>query len=279
MGRNRKFVLEDDLQQAVWRTILREPRPPSVKPNQPKPEPQKKTPKVPSKPPPPRRDAVSPDVALAAARQRVVKLQAVLTTLGEEDETYPTLLAALKKAQAQAQERPVSERIGSTKSYTSRAQNRVEQASEDAVKAKEALADAIASQEKEEGLLMEGERRLEALLAEERTTPSPFCTASTSSICCNGRGKPVAGHRRQFATGDCAVERCAHSFHSDGRPRRRRSGSPTQEVEGRPLLAITGGHAAETFPAITGGHGQGFHPLQFHPKTVSSKFSPQTLKP
>ena len=28
MGRNRKFVLEDDLQQAVWRTILCGPRPP-----------------------------------------------------------------------------------------------------------------------------------------------------------------------------------------------------------------------------------------------------------
>ena len=31
MGRNRKFVLEDELQQAVWRSILRGPRPPSVK--------------------------------------------------------------------------------------------------------------------------------------------------------------------------------------------------------------------------------------------------------
>ena len=31
MGRNRKFVLEDDLQQAVWRAILRGPRPPSAK--------------------------------------------------------------------------------------------------------------------------------------------------------------------------------------------------------------------------------------------------------
>ena len=31
MGRNRKFVLADDLQQAVWRTILRGPRPPSAK--------------------------------------------------------------------------------------------------------------------------------------------------------------------------------------------------------------------------------------------------------
>ena len=98
MGRNRKFVLEDDLQQAVWRTILRGPRPPSAKwagtrnivsavskPNQPKKqEPQKKPPpKVPSgKLPAARKEAVSPDEAVAAARQRVAKLQAVLTALG-----------------------------------------------------------------------------------------------------------------------------------------------------------------------------------------------------
>ena len=30
MGRNRKWVLEDKLSEAVWRTILRGPRPPSV---------------------------------------------------------------------------------------------------------------------------------------------------------------------------------------------------------------------------------------------------------
>ena len=30
MGRNRKWVLENDLSEAVWRTILRGPRPPSV---------------------------------------------------------------------------------------------------------------------------------------------------------------------------------------------------------------------------------------------------------
>ena len=86
MGRNRKFVLEDDLQQAVWRTFLRGPRAPSVqwagtrntvsaasKPNQPKPEPQKKTPpKVPrGKVPADRQEPVSPDEAVAAARQRV----------------------------------------------------------------------------------------------------------------------------------------------------------------------------------------------------------------
>ena len=31
MGRNRKWVLEDNLQEAVWRTIMRGPRPPSVR--------------------------------------------------------------------------------------------------------------------------------------------------------------------------------------------------------------------------------------------------------
>ena len=111
MGRNRKFVLEDDLQQAVWQTILRGPRPPSAKwgrmrssmstASKPSPqqEPQKKTPAKPppvSPPPPVRREALSPDEAVAAARRRVVKLEAVLETLGEEDETYPTILAALK---------------------------------------------------------------------------------------------------------------------------------------------------------------------------------------
>ena len=31
MGRNRKWVLEDNLQDVVWKTILRGPRPPSVR--------------------------------------------------------------------------------------------------------------------------------------------------------------------------------------------------------------------------------------------------------
>ena len=31
MGRNRKWVLEDQLQDAVWKTILRRPRSPSVR--------------------------------------------------------------------------------------------------------------------------------------------------------------------------------------------------------------------------------------------------------
>ena len=52
----------------------------------------------------------------------------------------------------------MSERIASTRSFISRSQKRVEQARQDAAKAREALAEAVASQEKEEGLLAEGER-------------------------------------------------------------------------------------------------------------------------
>ena len=88
-----------------------------------------------------------------------MKLEAILETLGEEDETYPTILAALKKSQAQ--ERPVSDRIVATKSFLLRAQKRVEHAAQVAVKAREALEEALASQAKEEGLLADGQRRLE----------------------------------------------------------------------------------------------------------------------
>ena len=70
------------------------------------------------------------------------------------------------------------------------------------------------------------------------------CTPSTFGSRCR-RGWSVAGHRRQVATRDCTTERRAHSFHSDGR-RRRRSGSPTQEVEGRPTDSI-GSHGKRCF--------------------------------
>ena len=60
------------------------------KPNHPKPEPLKKNQKVPvSRPPAPRRETMSPDGAASAARQRVVKIEAILATLGEEDGIYP----------------------------------------------------------------------------------------------------------------------------------------------------------------------------------------------
>ena len=84
MGRNRKFVLEDDLQQAVWRTILRGPRPPSAKwertrsksaaqPSTKDPM-QAKTQGCPK----PSRTSMPPEEAMAAARARATKLQLML---------------------------------------------------------------------------------------------------------------------------------------------------------------------------------------------------------
>ena len=111
---------------------------------------------------------------MEAARARVLKLQGVLTTLGEDDEMYPTVLEALKKAQSRAQERPVSERIQSTQSFIDRKQKRVERAKEIVAKARDTLASAIADQEQQEALLAEGERRLAELKVAEMAVPSPF---------------------------------------------------------------------------------------------------------
>ena len=66
-----------------------------------------------------------PDEVMAAARMRV---EAAL--LGESDEMFQVLQEALKKAQAQAQERPVSERIHATKLFLERKQKRVESTAE-----------------------------------------------------------------------------------------------------------------------------------------------------
>ena len=126
-----------------------------------------------SKSPKPR-EPLSPDQAMEAARARVLKLQGVLTTLGEDDETYPTILEALKKAQSRAQERPVSERIQSTQSFVDRKRKRVERAKEIMAKVRDTLASAITDLEQQEALLADGERRLAELKVEEKAVPSPF---------------------------------------------------------------------------------------------------------
>ena len=128
MGRDRKLVLEDDLQQAVWRTILRGPRPPSAKwgrssPANSKPGPvtqaqsgnvkksEVKAPKQFGQSSTTPRVSRSPQEVMAVARSRVVKLRSVLATLGDDDEASATIKAALQKAEVQAHECPVSEQI------------------------------------------------------------------------------------------------------------------------------------------------------------------------
>ena len=87
---------------------------------------------------------------------------------------YPAVQEALSKAEYQAREQPVCERIRSTKSFVERKQKRVGQAKEATERAREALNLAMASQKEEEKLLAEGERRLAELMMEEKALPSPF---------------------------------------------------------------------------------------------------------
>ena len=196
MGRNRKFVLEDDLQQAVWMTILRGSRPPSAKwekrsspsavskPSQaPKkqdrqnPKPGKVSSSNPASiaaPTKVQRESVSPDEALAAARARVAKFESALRTVGEDGETFSTLMAALKKAQSQAQERPIPDRVAATRSFLERSEKRVEGTRRAVGRAKEELAKAEALVEKEEALFKDGHQWLRQLLEEKKVMPSPF---------------------------------------------------------------------------------------------------------
>ena len=65
----------------------------------------------------PLKESVPPHVAAVAVRKRVERLEAVLVTLGDDDDTFPVIREALAKARAQAQVRPVSERIQACKPF------------------------------------------------------------------------------------------------------------------------------------------------------------------
>ena len=187
MGRNRKFVLEDDLQQVVWRTILRGPRPPSAKWDKPVPttkpgvskqaqpgsgkKPEVKTKQHGQTSTPPR-VSLSPEEAMVVARSRVVKLRTVLATLGEDDEASTTIKAALQKAEAQAQERLVVEQIQSTQLFIAQKEKRVEQARQAVVRSGCARQSSC-NPARAEALLADGVKRL-TLQEKERTIPSPF---------------------------------------------------------------------------------------------------------
>ena len=174
----------------------------------------------------------------------------------------PTILAALKKAQSRAQERPVSDRIVATKSFLLRAQKRVEHAAQVAVKAREALEEALASQAKEEGLLADGQRRLEQLLVEERETPNPFTAPPGPSAIPTAPAEVsrlqaiIDRLQQEISQLRVGVVRSTAMDDDDDDavvdlPHKKPRGAPATP------LAITGGHAPQTPPAITGGHGQG----------------------
>ena len=113
---------------------------------------------------------------------RVAKLESALKTVGEDDVTFPILMATLKKAQSQAQERPIPDRIAATRSFLERSEKRVESARLAVDKSKEELAKAEALLEKEEAMFKDGHQRLRQLLEEEKAMPSPFATPPVPSV-------------------------------------------------------------------------------------------------
>ena len=127
------------------------------------------------KPAVPRKEPVPPDVAAAAARKRVEKLEAVLVTLGEDDDIFPVIREALTKARAQAtSSASVRTHPSLQVVYWRENAQRVEVARPTIVKARVSLAEAVAAQEKQEALMADGEQRLSQLLLEEENNLSPF---------------------------------------------------------------------------------------------------------
>ena len=104
-----------------------------------------------------------------SARKRVEKLEAVLVTLGEEDDIFRHPRSPHESASA-------STSTASVRTHPSFRQT--------TVKARESLTEALAAQDKQETLLADGEQRLSQLLLEEKnnlslfTVPPPLVDAS-----------------------------------------------------------------------------------------------------
>ena len=142
MGRNSKWVLENDISEAVWWTILRGPRPPSnVWPRSGR-NVSAVTGKVPKKVPassgvegenvkkveakPVRPASRSPDEARADAVARVASLEPAIAALGDhDDQVRKSLEEALAKFKKSANVAPVGVRLNSAMKFIERIRKRV----------------------------------------------------------------------------------------------------------------------------------------------------------
>ena len=125
----------------------------------------------PSKTPMPAQEVGDPDQVVSEAQSRVVKSEAAIIALGENDPAVPRLREELQRVRSQAQVRPVDQRITWTQEFIARAQKRVEGMRTNLVKAQEAVAKAQETLRHEEALLRDGEARLVAVQEESRRAP------------------------------------------------------------------------------------------------------------
>ena len=149
-----------------WLQLIRGPCPQAVKwptkgPNQkkshgqgPSPVKSRRTSQVAQPPPAEGQRGHTPEEVISNARARVTKLEVAMAAVGETDPTFGALQEALKKAQSQAQARPVADRIASTKVFIERAKKRVTVCREEVSRAQELFAQAQTKlQSEEQGLV------------------------------------------------------------------------------------------------------------------------------
>ena len=167
-GQKQEWVLEDNLSQAVWRTILRGPRPPpgswqcgtrqnsSSTPargtggfNQGRAPLQQNRSRVSQGPvnsgvaQPPQR--LSPDERVSEARARVLRLEAALQVLEEDSPEGLPIKEALKKARDQCRALPIGERLDSTLKFVQRSRARIEKIQADLTREQHLLQQALES--------------------------------------------------------------------------------------------------------------------------------------
>ena len=113
----------------------------------------------------------NPDVAMADARERVSRLEAAISSLGDNDSATAGLKEALRQARLMAQVRPVEDRIAGTKMFIERSKKRIITLQEAVVKAQAAVVEAQAKLVAEEEALRDGEQRLVTLDREASCLP------------------------------------------------------------------------------------------------------------
>ena len=84
---------------------------------------------------------LNPDEQLKAAQARVVKLEAAIVAIGDEDPAATGLKEALAKARVQAQLRPVQDRIAHTEAFLDRSRKKMEALSAEVSRIQEVMAE------------------------------------------------------------------------------------------------------------------------------------------
>ena len=121
--------------------------------------------------PPVPKPNLNPDKQLKAAQARVVKLEAAIVAIGDEDPAAAGLKEALAKARVQAQLRPVQDWIAHTEAFLDRSRKKMEALSAEVSRIQEVMAQLRTK-------IQDGVSWLEVLQTEAMAQASPFTVAA-----------------------------------------------------------------------------------------------------